>query len=122
MRGHEQKEANFKGVTKWFVGYLVFLALCGVASVLSFMAFVSPHFNAGSSDAIPRQLPSVTPLQDNFHAEADIKSFRRYEEGILNQPGLSLYHPGATRMPIQQAIDELARRGLPSHASGVKGG
>jgi hypothetical protein len=113
---------------KAIVGFLIALAIAGVFMHLSLWAVykyltaseraVSPL--AGPIQSGTRQLPQGDP-ERTFPAPrlqtddvADMNKFRISEEEMLRTYGSSNQTAGAARIPIEQAMQVIAKQGLPT--------
>jgi len=111
-------------------GVLLFLVGLAVTSVLIY--FVLWGFYAYLNGFHGKQARMPSPLQtahDNMNTErvvqgfpqpqlqpnpaADLNKFRAQEEEILNSYGWADQQAGIAHIPIEQAIDIIAQRGLP---------
>lgn len=120
---HEPGDADVFVITKYGIG----LAIC-VAVVATAMAFLFNwfyHREAESSSTSPsrsqalREKPSIPPeprLQATPRIE--LKELREDEAKILNGYGWVDPDKGIVRIPIAQAIDEVAKKGLPVKVTG----
>ncbi len=113
---------------KAIVGFLIALAIAGVFmhltlwSVYKYLAgpAKAPTPTAGMIQSSTRQLPQGDP-ERTFPAPrlqsddvADMNKFRAYEEQVLNSYGWSDQNAGVARIPIEQAMQTLAKQGLPT--------
>jgi len=113
---------------KAVVGFLIALAIAGVLMHLSLWAVYSfftgseraSHPLAGSIQSSTRQLPQGDPERTfpppRIQADpvADLNKFRISEEEMLRTYGPSNQTAGAVRIPIEQAMQVIARQGLPT--------
>jgi hypothetical protein len=113
---------------KAIVGFLIALAIAGVFMHLTLWSaykyFAGPE-KAPTPTAAPiqsttRQLPQGDP-ERTFPAPrlqsddvADMNKFRAYEEQVLNSYGWSDQKAGVAHIPIEQAMQSLAKLGLPT--------
>lgn len=113
--GRYERDDVLVRTARWWGGYLfLFTVASTIFAVIAFALIVPSAFSEKPQTARGRQIPSGPLLQDNETARTDIAALRRREDAVLSTAGPSLYHAGARRVPIAQAMDELARRGLPT--------
>jgi hypothetical protein len=112
--GHETVDVNVWAVYKFAIALV---ALCVIALLLLFglMRFFQAReatMQAPTIDPVkvfPEPQLQKTPVQD-------LQAVRTEEEKMLSGYGWVDPQKGLVRMPIDQAIDVLAKRGLPSRA------
>jgi hypothetical protein len=113
--GHEERDTNIRAIL-WFAVSLV-ATLVVVLLVVNwvFRAFPKPEAEISAPlSAVPgavAQLPPEPRLQVN--APEDLKKLREEEDSVLNSYGWVDKQKGIVRIPIDRAIEILARRGLP---------
>ncbi len=113
---------------KAIVGFLIALAIAGVFMHLvlwSVYKYYAGSEKAATPTASPimsstRQLPQGDP-ERTFPAPrlqsddvADLNKFRDYEEQVLNTYGWINQNAGVAHIPIEQAMQTLAKQGLPT--------
>ncbi len=111
---------------KAIVGFLIALAIAGIFmhlilwSVFKYYAGPAKAPLAGPIMTSTRQLPQGDP-ERTFPAPrlqaddvADLNKFREHEEQILNSYGWADQSRGVARIPVEQAIQVLAKQGLPT--------
>ena len=103
------REVVFTGAAVAFGVLIVCLVIWGVFNLLKTEGVRSQTF---SETAAPQQLPPQPRLQVN--APAELYQFREQEEKMLNTYGWVNKNAGTVRIPIGQAMDMLAKRGLPA--------
>jgi hypothetical protein len=109
--GHETQDVNVWAVGKFAIG-LVAVCIISLSLLLGLMKFFQSREETSRATTIeptklfPEPQLQKTPIQD-------LKSLRVEEDKLLN--GYAWLDPqkGLVRMPIDQAIDVLAKRGLP---------
>jgi len=106
--GYETRDVN-----EWAVGRfgIVLLLLCifSLALLAGFFKYLENHIPlaTGERPIPPQPRLEVTPL-------IDLKAMREAEDKILNSYGWVDQSKGVVRIPIANAIDLLAQRGLPA--------
>lgn len=112
--GHQEEDSMERSGCRWGLAFLIFIV---VGTILSFGAYwiLAPRPFAGPLNDPNREIPDWRRLQSNKTASEDIADLRQHEGAVLNSAGPSDYHPGAKRIPLDEAMAELARRGLPRH-------
>jgi hypothetical protein len=122
--GYEREDLSAAGVLGFLVGLAITLGL--IHLVLWGMYRYLDNYQA-------RSAPRLSPLQ-NVHPDqpdrraveqfplprlqadpvADMNKFRAQEDAVLSSSGPSVAQSGASRIPIERAMDILAERGLPT--------
>jgi len=114
VRGHEERDANIR-VILWFSAGLIATILAVLLLMKwAFHAFTPPESEAASmlsARGVINQPPPEPRLQVN--APEDLKRMREEEDALLNSYGWVDRQNGIVRIPIDRAIDLVARRGLP---------
>jgi hypothetical protein len=112
---HERSDVNYRAVTKFGVA-LALLCILSFALIIGVFRFLRSQQEAGQpKPAIPadaRQLPPEPRLQSV--PVIDLNSMRAAEDQILNGYAWVDSEKGLVRIPVKQAMDLLAQRGLPS--------
>lgn len=112
--GHEKRDVS----AKWIFGLLLFLILCGVliqaliAGVLRWLNHTPPPTDRWNP---ARPALNQTPPQPRLQLSppADLAAFRAQEEAQLNSYGWVNQTSGIVRIPIDQAMELVLRKGLP---------
>lgn len=117
---HERGDADVFTITKYGIGLAI-----GVVVVVFMMWGLFDWFYARESDkpvALSQQIlkerPTAPPeprLQS--HPRVDLRELRESEETALTSYGWINPDAGTVRIPIDQAIDMIAKKGLPSKPS-----
>ena len=110
---YESTDALMGNVRKWgfvLAGFVVF----GGALAMGFFYLFAPSPFRAAAELGTSRLPGGPLPQDNATARLDIAALRAREADVLDHPGPSLVHPGARRIPIAEAMGQLARGGLPA--------
>jgi hypothetical protein len=112
---HDTSEVNYPAVTKFGIA-LVLLCIFSFAILVGvFRFFQSQVASLQPRPAAPidaRRLPPEPRLQ--YTPTLDLQSMRAAEDEILNGYAWSDPDKGIVRIPVSQAMDLLAQRGLPS--------
>jgi hypothetical protein len=110
--GYETQDIQYKkfGVYgMYFFGFFIFCVISGFV----FMFFMSPTKLHGGkmADSVPKtDMPLAAPLlQSNITARTDIMSLRRNEAAAMDSAGVIDKGHGVYRIPIDQAIDDVAK-------------
>jgi len=119
---HETSDVNFRAITRFGIA-LVLMCLTAFALLFGLFHYFQARETAEQPPAPPGgavQAPRVPPeprLQST--PVIDLRVVRASEDQILN--GYAWVDPdhGIVRIPIDQAIDLLARRGLPARQPGA---
>lgn len=111
---HEDRDANVRAVTYFAIGLVVFVALavviCGV--YYYYLSKNWPHVGIATAPVPdPSQTPPAPQLQTS--PQQDLKKMRAYEAARLSSSGWIDQQAGVAHIPIDQAIDLVAQRGLP---------
>jgi len=118
--GYEQSDAHVGSILRFGVAFVIVLAFSGVAAWLCFDVLAA---RANRND------PKVSPLAMNetppeprllVDEPQDLGAVRKEEEEILDSYGWVDKERGVVRIPIERAIELLAKEGLPSRAEGGK--
>ena len=111
--GHEESDANAVAVGKFGIGLLFTIILCLVLLFGLFHYFQSQETgvvkNVDPTKAFPLPRLQEKPI-------ADLKEIRDAEDALLASYAWVDQQKGVVRIPIDRAIDLLAKRGLPSRA------
>jgi hypothetical protein len=109
---HEERDVHAWAVGKFAIGLVLFCILC-LGILVGFFKYLETVFVPSppiATDA--RHLPPQPRLEET--PVADLKAMRDAEDKILTSYGWVDKSKGVVRIPIAQAIDLLAQRGLPS--------
>ncbi|MCO5296216.1 MAG: hypothetical protein M9921_05100 [Fimbriimonadaceae bacterium] len=117
--GYDRRDVQLKPLAWAVVGFFAFTVLSAIVMIPFYKIFVGgPLFAGESPQAIQRRWEEPQPpLQNRETAKTDIVDLRKKEHEALTTSGPSLEEPGKYRIPIDQAIDEIAERGLPQPAA-----
>uniref|UniRef100_Q02BR1 Uncharacterized protein n=1 Tax=Solibacter usitatus (strain Ellin6076) TaxID=234267 RepID=Q02BR1_SOLUE len=110
--GHETADINVWAIGKFGIGLV---AICVVSIVLLlglFKYFQSQEESATTTKIEPRRIFPQPQLQQT--PVLDLRAIRAEEDQVLNSYAWIDQPKGVVRIPISQAIDLLASRGLPS--------
>lgn len=110
--GHEQSEVNVRTI----IISLAFLAL-GVWLVCLIVVGIFQYLNRsyGQQATAPPsfQVPPEPRLEVN--PSVQIQDLRKHEDHVLDSYAWTNQQAGTVRVPISEAIDMLAQKGLPTH-------
>src|SRR5665213_3563651 len=118
---HERRDVNVFQVSAFGIGLL----LCCIVVVFAMWAMFDFLFaredakNAGNPAALMMKDRNTLPPQPRLQAEprVELKQLKSDEDAILNSYGWIDPDKGIVRIPIDQAIDIVAAKGLPSKPS-----
>lgn len=111
---HETTDANVKAVFTFAVILVTTIVVVGIVSAVYyyFLSRHYPHAGIATAPVIDKsQAPPPPRLQTQ--PQQDLKKMREYEDQRLNSYGWIDKPAGIVRIPIDQAIDLVAKRGLP---------
>jgi len=115
-RGHEAGDIRLRPLLLAIVGFFAFTIVSILATVAIFEFMVPGGFASKfQPDVTTRRLPPepVPLVQSNFTAKKDMADVRRRERQILESYGPSEAAPGKARVPLDVAMETVARQGLP---------
>jgi hypothetical protein len=111
--GYEKRDISVGAVALFAVSLVVALL------VIHFFALGTFHHLAQQSSAYPPPSP-FAPTHENFtgprllvNQKLDMEAFRASEDALLNNYGWVDRKQGIVRVPIDRAIELLARQGTP---------
>src|SRR5437867_6773464 len=110
--GHETTDVNIWAVGKFGIA-LIIITLLSIILLIGLFKF----FQSREAEAVAVDPVKIFPSPQLERSEpTDLKEFRETEEKVLN--GYAWVDPqkGVVRIPVNQAIDLLAKRGLPTRA------
>jgi hypothetical protein len=117
---HERKDVNVFQITAFGIGLLISTIVVVFAMWALFDFFYSREDkkNAPNPPAMMTERLKLPP-EPRLQAEPkiELKELRQDEDTILNNFGWIDPNKGIVRIPIDQAIDIVARKGLPSKPS-----
>ena len=114
--GHETTDVNVWAVAKFAIGLVI---VCVVSIVLLFglLKFFQSREETSVANTIePTKLFPEPQLQKT--PIPDLKAIRSEEDNLLNGYAWVDQPKGVVRIPVQRAIEVLAKRGLPVHGEG----
>ncbi len=119
--GHEERDTNIRAIM-WFAFSLIATVIV-VLLLMKWVFYAFPQPQAENTTPFVSALgaaaaPPEPRLQVN--APEDLKKMRAQEESLLNSYGWIDRQKGIVRIPIDRAIDELVKRGLPPLKSSDK--
>ena len=115
--GHETRDANVRSISKFVVGLVV-----GVMAALLLMWFLFDRFAVREARRSPRpetmaaSNPQKEPPEPRLQRAPvmALEEFRAGEEAILNDYGWVNPEKGIVRIPVERALELVAKEGLPS--------
>lgn len=114
--GYETQDIQYKKFARFGAYFFGFFFICIILGFV-FVALMSPTGLRGGrmADYVPKTVaPTSTPfLQSNITSRTDIMSLRRKETEQLTTSGPVDQAKGIYRIPVDNAIDIIAQRGLP---------
>jgi hypothetical protein len=96
---------------------VVFLIVIGVFNAMQ--KEMLPREPRISAIANPNRIPPEPRLQP--HPANELQSLRRHEDDVLNHYGWVDQKAGVVRIPVDKAMDILARRGFPTKGEEIAG-
>jgi hypothetical protein len=117
--GHETTDINVWAVGKFGIA-LIAITLISLALLFGLMRYFQSRETTEVVKTVdpPKAFSEGVLLQTT--PVADLRRFREGEEKVLNSYGWVDQSKGVVRIPIEQAIDILAKRGLPSRKEAGK--
>lgn len=111
--GHEQSEVSVRTI----IISLAFLALgtflvCMI--VVGIFQYLNRTYGQQAAKATSFQVPPEPRLE--VYPSAQIQDLRAHEDHVLGSYAWTNQQAGTVRVPISQAIDMLAQKGLPTHS------
>jgi hypothetical protein len=112
--GHETSDVNIWAIGKFLVA-LVIITLVSLGLLLGLVKFFQSREETSVADTVqPRKIFPQPQLQQT--PVLDLKAIRAEEDQYLNSYAWVDEKKGVVRIPIDVAIDVLAKRGMPSRA------
>ena len=111
--GHEQSEVSVRMIVVALAVLLVGTFLAALL-VVGIFQFLSHTYHPEEAD---KQAQQQIPPEPRVEAEParQLQSVRAREDHVLTSYAWVDKKEGSVRIPIDQAIDELSKKGLPSH-------
>jgi hypothetical protein len=118
---HEERDVNVRSVTRFGLGIGA-----GVILATFLMWFLFDRFAARATlhsaqpDPMVAMNPHKEPPEPRLQPKPvmDLKEFRAGEEAILNSYGWVDPEKGVVRIPVDRALELVAKEGLPSRRGG----
>jgi len=115
--GHETRDANVRSVSRFVLGLVA-----GVFAALLLMWFLFDRFAVRAARLSPQpetmaaRNPQKEPPEPRLQRAPvmDLTEFRAGEEKLLNDYGWVDPDKGIVRIPVERALDLVAKEGLPS--------
>jgi len=117
--GYETQDIHYKKFSVYGIYFFGFLTAMAIAGFVIMWFMVPTRLSGGKmGDYVPKsEMATDTPrLQTNITARTDIMSLRRKESAELDTNGVLDQGKGVYHITIDDAIDILAKRGLPKTA------
>jgi hypothetical protein len=119
--GYESRDIDVKTIEKavmWFFTFATVMFIVGAWIYANLNPSFSPKYQAQKEDLrIPK--PPNPLLQDNVSNFTDIAHLRQHETVVLEGTGYTDATKTVVHIPIDRAIDILAKRGLPQTGASV---
>ena len=124
--GYETRDLNMGPLVKAVMAFFVFVTATYIIAIPIFRLF-NPQIANGETISAPfARKPPEAPnplLQTNVTTKTDIMDLRKAETAQLTTSGTIDAKAGVYRIPVDRAIDLVAKRGLPEKPSaGVTSG
>lgn len=123
--GYETQDIQYRKFTVYGAYFFGFFIACAIAGFFIMLLMSPTGWRGGrTADYIPKdQAPPASPLlQSNITARTDIMSLRRQETAALTSSAVLDQAHGVYQIPIDQAINLIAQRGLPKTPAMQTGG
>jgi hypothetical protein len=117
MNKHELRDANIRTIIGFGIGLFVLIvfALFAMDRLFDYLAVRPEPGPRPSPLALTREIPPQPRLQ--VAAPKDLKQFLSAEDKVLNSYGWVDQNAGIVRIPIDRAMDLLAKKGLPARSA-----
>jgi hypothetical protein len=115
-RGYEVRDVGIAALVKWWAGLGVFIFVCLLIAWGVYFAFVprEDELEMAFPLTVQRRLPAEPNPLLQARPMRDMHEFRQAEQQALNGYGWSDRAAGRVRIPIEEAMDQTARQGLPA--------
>ena len=119
--GYEHSDTGAKIIVYSALGLAVAMVIVClvVVGIFKGMQKVMPQEQPVSSVANPRTFPPEPRLQP--HPADEYQALRQHEEEVLNRYGWVDQKAGVVRIPVDKAIDIMAKRGFPTRSEQTAG-
>src|SRR5437016_3649839 len=112
--GHETSDVNIWAIGKYAAGLVGITIVSLVLLIGMFKYFQSREESMKAKEIVPEKIfPQPQVLQNE---PVNLKAFRENEEKLLTGYGWVDQPKGVVRIPVNQAIDLMVKRGLPARA------
>ncbi len=112
--GYEKSDINIRKVSVYGAGLLVVICAAGILITI----FVFKKLTTQNEEAPPSPMYQIEqrPPEPRLQADPqlDLKKLRTIEEEKLNSYGWVDRANGVVRIPVEQAMDRVAEKGLPN--------
>src|SRR4051812_28317324 len=113
--GHETRDVSVHGVIGFALGLVLACAAIFLLTIGLYRLFVHQHPSPEAASRLALDPHMIAPPpQLQISPGADYEQFRASEEAKLNSYGWVDKEAGIIRIPIERAMDLIARRGLPT--------
>lgn len=112
--GHETTDVAVGAIAKFLIILTISMIVIGIALALLFGFFVARQGAPPQSLDAARELPPQPRLQ--VMPAVDLNQLRARENELLGSYAWVDRQNGVARIPIDQAMDAIARKGLPARA------
>jgi hypothetical protein len=123
VAGYEQPAVNLGRIIVWAIGLIVGIGVVLVIATIMLLIFASPTISisvpppgVAINQAVPTPLPPPPNLETTPGQSSEF--VRSREESQLTTYGYLDRSKGIVRIPIDQAINLVAQRGLPTRPNG----
>lgn len=115
-RGHETRDMDVRPIAIFVLGLFVFVSVTLVlmGGLFDYFATRQTRFDVPPSPLATRELPPEPRLQ--VTPPKELREVQAAEDTVLNSYGWVDRKAGIVRIPIGQAMELLATRGLPARA------
>ena len=118
---HEERDVNVRAVTRFGLGIGAGLILAVFLMWFLFDRFAArATLHSAQPDPMVALNPRKEPPEPRLQPKPvmDLKEFRAGEEAILNSYGWVDPEKGVVRIPVDRALELVAKEGLPSRKEG----
>jgi len=119
--GYEHRDADVRLIVYSTLGLIVGMAVVCfiVVGIFKVMQKEMPREPRISAIANPNRMPPEPRLQP--HPANELQVLRQHEDDVLNHYGWVDQKAGVVRIPVDRAMDILARRGFPVKSEPIAG-
>lgn len=119
---YEKRDVSYGPYAKWIAGLFLFTGISILSAwvVFKVMVRIAPAPAPNASSAISQELPPQPRLQ--AHPARDLILYTRAENSLLNSYGWINRKEGIVRIPVNLALDIIAKQGLPELSPALRPG